>query len=71
MRLPNPWSMPLITIAAAAQLLHISESTARRMAQRGELPTVPVGAGKRVPVATLYELLGLPIPTRPQPPRVD
>lgn len=65
-RLPNPWSVPFVTVTVAAGILGLSRSAAYRAVSRGELPTF---AG-RVAVGHLYGVLGLPIPAPPGTPRV-
>ena len=70
-RLPSPWSVPVLTVPVAGQLLGMSERSAYRAAARGELPTIPVAGDARVPTSALYALLGLPIPPRPAAPMID
>lgn len=70
MRLPNPWTTPLVTIPVAGDLLGMSRSQAFRAARIGELPTLRLGGGRRVPTAALYGLLGLPVPPRPIAPAI-
>lgn len=70
-RLPSPWSVPVLTVPVAGQLLGMTERTAYRAAARGELPTITAAGTARVPTAALYELLGLPIPPRPAAPMID
>ena len=43
----------------------MSERTARRAAESGELPTITLGGRRHVPVAKLYGMLGLDVPDRP------
>lgn len=68
--LPNPWTVSLLTITIAGELLGMSQSAAYRAAAEGELPTITLSGGRRVPTAELYRLLGLPIPPRPARPAV-
>lgn len=70
-RLPSPWSVPVLSVPVAGQLLGMSERTAYRAVARGELPTITAAGTARVPTAALYLLLGLPIPPRPGAPLVD
>jgi hypothetical protein len=63
--LPNPWTVPIVTVSVAGQLLGMSERTARRAAESGELPTITLGGRRHVPVAKLYGMLGLDVPDRP------
>jgi hypothetical protein len=70
-RLPNPWATPLITVPVAGELLGMTRAAAYDAAGRGELPTITLAGGKRVPVAALYELLGLPLPGRSAAPIID
>lgn len=65
--LPNPWSVTMVTIPVAGQLLGLSERSAYRAVSRGDIPTVLPG---RVSVFALYVLLGAPIPARPFAPVV-
>jgi excisionase family DNA binding protein len=52
----NP-SPRLLTIPEAARYLGVSKYSVRGMAQRGQLPTVPVCARLRVPADALERLL--------------
>lgn len=61
----------MVTIPVAAQLLGMSRTGAYRAARAGELPTIRLDGGRRVPVAALYTLLGLPVPPRPSRPVID
>lgn len=70
-RLPNPWTVPVVTVPVAGQLLGMTERRAYRAASAGELPTIRLDGGLRVPVAALYALLCLPLPNRPASPVVD
>lgn len=70
-RLPDPWTVPVVTVDVAAQLLGMSRSAAYRAARAGELPVIRLDGGYRVPVAALYGMLALPVPARPRPPIVD
>jgi hypothetical protein len=63
--LPNPWLVPVVTVSVAGQLLGMSERTARRAAECGELPTIRLAGRRHVPVAKLYDMLGLAVPDRP------
>jgi hypothetical protein len=69
-RLPNPWSVPLVTVAVAAQLIGVDRATAYRQAAAGDLPTITMNGRKLVPTTGLYRLFGLPIPARPIAPSV-
>lgn len=70
-RLPDPWAVPIVTVDVAADLLGMSRTAAYRAAQSGELPTIRLDGGYRVPVAALYLLFALPVPPRPRAPVVD
>ena len=73
MHLPDPWSQPIMSIADAGQVLHMSRSAAYRSAAAGAIPTVAVGQGRRmVPTAGMYRMLGLPLPhpARTEAPRI-
>lgn len=64
-KLPNPWTVPIVTIPIAGLLLGMSQTRAYVAAARGELPTISLAGVKHVPVAALYDLLELPLPPRP------
>lgn len=64
-RMPDPWTVTVVTVPIAGQLLGMSQAAAYRAAARGDLPTIKLDGGLRVPVALLYGLLGLPVPPRP------
>lgn len=68
LRLPNPWTVPVLTVPVAGDLVGVTRSAAYRMVQRGELPTIRMGGRLMVPTARLYERLGLPVPPRPVSP---
>lgn len=70
-RLPNPWTVPVVTVPIAGLLLGMTRRTAYVAAARGELPTIMLAGVMHVPVAGLYELLSLPLPARPAAPVVD
>jgi hypothetical protein len=71
-KLPNPWTVPVITVPIAGFLLGMNHRQAYVAAARGELPTITLAGVKHVPVAELYALLALPLPPRPPgPPIVD
>jgi Helix-turn-helix domain len=61
----------VVTVPVAARLLGMSERSAYRAAARGDLPTIRLDGGLRVPVARLYGMLGLAIPGRPAAPVID
>lgn len=63
--LPDPWSVPFVTVAEAGRLLHLSRSAAYRAAGAGELPTVRVAGRLRVAVSDLYRVRRLPLPVQP------
>lgn len=65
-RLPNPWTTPILSITDAASLLGMSRATLYRRVAAGRLTTY----GGKVPTAALYRYLDLPIPERPVVPRV-
>lgn len=69
--LPNPWTVPVVTVPVAGQLLGMNRPAAYVAAARGELPTITLAGVKHVPVAELYALLHLPLPARPAAPIVD
>lgn len=48
---------PTLTIPEAAQVLGISERLAYELAQRGDIPTLPLGARRVVPSARLLQML--------------
>jgi len=64
-RLPDPWTVTVVSVPVAGELLGMSRAAAFRAAGKGELPTIRLDGGLRVPVARLYVLLGLPVPPRP------
>ena len=66
-RLPNPWTVPVVTVPIAGLLLGMSRATAYVAAARGEIPTITLNGRRHVPVAGLYELLALPLPPQPRP----
>jgi hypothetical protein len=70
-RLPNPYAVPIVTVPVAGQLLGMSRRSAYRAAGTGELPTIRLDGGLRVPVAALYVLLCLPVPGPAGRPVVD
>lgn len=70
-RLPNPYTVPVVTVETAGQLLGMSRRAAYRAASDGSLPTIRVAGALRVPVASLYALLNLPVPARVVAPVVD
>lgn len=63
--LPNPHGVPVLTVEVAGAFLGMSRRAAYRAAAAGTLPTIRVGGRLRVPTARLYELVGLPVPSRP------
>lgn len=69
--LPNPWVVTVVTVPVAAQLLGMSDRAAYRACKSGELPSIKLSGAIRVPVARLYDLLGMPIPRRPASPIID
>lgn len=70
-RLPNPYTVPIVTVEVAGQLLGMTRATAYRAADRGELPTITLNGRLHVPVAALYALLLLPVPGPAGRPVVD
>lgn len=64
-KLPNPWTVPIITVPIAGFLLGMNQRQAYVAAARGELPTITLAGRKHVPVAELYAMLSLPLPPRP------
>lgn len=71
MRLPNPYTTPLVSVPAAGTLLGVSERTAYRAAAAGHIPTVTIAGGRWVPVAALYRILAIPLPVSPVTPVID
>lgn len=69
-RLPNPYTVPVVSVEVAGQLLGMSRAAAYRAADRGEIPTIRLG-GRWVPVGALYALLCLPVPAPAARPVVD
>lgn len=67
-RLPNPWTVPVVTVPIAGFLLGMNRRQAYVAAERGELPTISLAGAKHVPVAELYAMLRLPLPPQPRPP---
>jgi hypothetical protein len=63
--------VPVVTVEVAGQLLGMSRSAAYRAAAAGELPTIRLGHGLRVPVGALYVLMLLPVPGPMGRPLVD
>jgi hypothetical protein len=67
---PDPWTVPLLTVQAAGELLGMSRSAAYRAARRGDIPTRTLG-GLWVPTAELMAQVGLPVPpARASRPRI-
>ena len=66
-RLPNPWTVPIVTVPIAGLLLGMTRRTAYVAAARGDLPTITLAGVMHVPVASLYEILALPLPPQPRP----
>lgn len=51
---------PTITIIEAGELFFgLSKDASYRAARAGDIPTIPVGGVKRVPVMRLAEMLGI------------
>ncbi|MCI0998936.1 DNA-binding protein [Ochrobactrum sp. C6C9] len=51
---------PTITIIEAGELFFgLSKDASYRAARAGDIPTIPVGGVKRVPVMRIAEMLGL------------
>jgi excisionase family DNA binding protein len=60
----HPDDIPVVatmSVSAAAALTGISRSAFYRGIHKGELPSVRIGRRLLVPIAKLYELLGLEI----------
>lgn len=70
-RLPNPYTVPIVTVEVAGQLLGMTRATAYRAVDRGDLPTITLNGRLHVPVAALYALLLLPVPPPGGRPVVD
>lgn len=66
--LPDPWTVPWVSITMAGRILHLSRSAAYRAVQAGDIPTVRVAGRLRVPVADLYRVRRLPLPAAPAAP---
>ncbi len=62
--LPNPWLVPVLTVAEAAPLLRTTPRTLRRLIRQGEFPMVG-SSPFRVATTEIYRRSGLPIPKRP------
>jgi len=64
--LPSPYETPVVTITEAAEILGLSAASAHRSVRSGLIPSVRVSDRRIViPVAGLYELLGIPMPAHP------
>lgn len=65
--IPSPWEQPLMPLwPDAAELLGIrSRSAAHDAADRGEIPTMRIGARRLVATAQLLALVGLDVPPHP------
>lgn len=59
-----------MTIAHAADVLHISRSAAYRAARAGRLDTQVVGGRRLVPTLTLYQMIRQPPPGPPLKPEL-
>ena len=70
-RLPNPYTVPVVTVEVGGALLGMSRATAYEAAARGDLPTIRLNGRLHVPVAALYALVGLPVPYPAARPVVD
>lgn len=68
--LPDPWTVPYVSIARAGTLLHLSRSAAYRAAGAGEIPTVRLGGRRVVASADVWRLRRLPIPARSVRPEI-
>lgn len=63
----DPWRRPTVDVETAGAYLNLSRAGAYKWARDGQLPTVG-SKGRytlRVPTAKLMEMLGPPIPPRP------
>lgn len=48
---PDPKELPTISVPEAGALLGLKRAAAYKAAKRGDIPTIPVGKGLRVPTA--------------------
>lgn len=64
--IPDPNAEPTITVERAAVILGVSRRAGYSAAERGELPTIPVGRRKLVPTARFIAKYGLN-PDAPDP----
>lgn len=66
--LPDPWSVPFVSIERAGQCLGLSRRSAYRAAAAGDIPTVRIAGVRRVATADLYRVRRLPVPAPQQRP---
>lgn len=59
--LPDPEIQPTISIPEAGAVFGLSRAASYQAARRGDIPTIPMGHRKLVPVAKLRALLGLEV----------
>jgi excisionase family DNA binding protein len=59
MAMPDPVETPTVSVREAGALLGLSERSAYRAVERGEIPSLRVGRRLMVPTARLRQLLGL------------
>jgi excisionase family DNA binding protein len=55
--IPNPETVPLLTVAQAADILGVSRSAAYRAATAGDLPTLRLSNRLYIPTAALRKQL--------------
>ena len=65
MRLPNPYIVTTVSVEDAAPYLGVGRAGAYLGVKNGDIPSIKVGGRRRVPVAAIYEALGLPLPPPP------
>jgi hypothetical protein len=65
--LPDPKQEPTITVERAGAILGVSRRAGYAAAERGEIPTIPVGRRKVVPTARFLAKYDL-TPTTPNGP---
>jgi excisionase family DNA binding protein len=58
---PDPLEQPTISVPEAGAMLGLKSRTSYDAVKRGEIPTIPVGRGYRVPTAVFLRQLGFTV----------
>ncbi len=61
--LPDPRSVPTISVEGFARMVGVSRTSAYAAARRGDIPVLRIGHRILVPTVAVYRLLGQPLPT--------